>query len=41
MYDDTGRGLRTMEVQRLLDKAKQVIARDNRKEHKLLMKKTG
>ena len=30
-----------MEVQRLLDKAKQVIARDNRKEHKLLMKKTG
>ena len=41
MYDDTGRGLRTMEVQRLLDKAKQVIARDNRKEHKLLLKKTG
>jgi len=40
MYDDTGRGLRSMEVQRLLDKAKLVIDKENKKAVKELMKKT-
>jgi hypothetical protein len=31
IYDDTGRGLQTLKVQRLLDKAKQVIAYENKK----------
>lgn len=31
IYDDTGRGMQTLKVQRLLDKAKQVIAYENKK----------
>lgn len=40
-YDDTGRGLQSLKVQRLLDRAKKVIARDNKKAMKEQMKLTG
>ena len=40
-YDDTGRGLQSLKVHRLLDRAKKVIARDNKKAMKEQMKLTG
>jgi len=41
IYDDTGRSMQTMKVQRLLDKAKMVIAHENRKTQKDIMKSTA
>lgn len=41
IYDDTGRGLQTLKVQRLVNQARQVIARDNKKEERELRKKQG
>lgn len=38
VYDDTGRTLQTLKVQKLLDKAKRVIAFENKKAHKERMK---
>lgn len=40
LYDDSGRGLKSMKIHRLLDQAKQVIAKEHRKAQKDLMKKT-
>lgn len=40
IYDDTGRGLQTLKVHKLLEKAKQVIAHENKKAHKEMMKNT-
>ena len=40
LYDDSGRGLKSMKIHRLLDQAKQVIARENRRAQKDDMKKT-
>lgn len=40
IYDDTGRGLQTLKVHKLLEKAKMVIAHENKKAHKEMMKKT-
>ena len=40
IYDDTGRGLQTLKVHKLLEKAKQVIAHENKKAHKEMLRKT-